>query len=176
MHVVSNIDFLWHGISDEIIEEIFYKLEPLHINQGNYLFKSGKQWKDLFIVASGEVDVSIINVHKKETFLDHLYQGCIIGTYSVLTGDPYSINGRAKTDWVLLRLSHNAIEELRERYQDLDFIISEYEQYIDEEGLPYCDFKLYRSGLSQMEPLKKFQWGIRRIIRIVVRIKPLYAI
>ena len=139
-----------------------------NIGSGKYLFKSGTSCKDLHIIVSGEVDIFITNQKKQENYLDTLYQGCVISTYSVLTEDDYTISAQAKTDWVVLRLSNQVIEKMRDRYKELDYIISEYEQYIEEEGLPYCDYKIFRTGINQMTPIKKFQLGIRRIMRIVV--------
>lgn len=70
-------------------------------------------------------------------YLDTLYRGCTIGSYSVMTGDPYSFSVKAKTDCVLLTLSEKDIDELREKYEALNYVMSEYEQYIEEQGLPY---------------------------------------
>ncbi|CAI2361123.1 unnamed protein product [Moneuplotes crassus] len=164
---LANVDFLQHEIPENIIDEIFYKLELLNVNKGKYLFKNGKICRNLHIIVSGEAEILIKNVDGQETYLDSLYRGCSTGTYSILTGDPYSFSFRATTDCLLLTLSDKSIEELREKYEELNLIISEYEQYIAEEGLPYCDYKFYRSGHSEMTPLKKFQLGIRRIMRIV---------
>ena len=103
-----------------------------------------------------------------ETYLDRLYTGCSIGSYAILTGDDYSFSAKAKSDSILLKITESRLEEFRERFDELNFKISEYENYIDREGLPYCDYKLYRAGIHSMSPIKKFQLGIRRIIRIVV--------
>ncbi|CAI2363764.1 unnamed protein product [Moneuplotes crassus] len=164
---LSNIDFLQHDLPESIIDEIFYRLELLDVNQGKYLFKDGKTCHNIHIIVSGEGEISIKNVDGEETYLDTLYRGCTVGTYSIMTGDPYSFSFKAKTDCVLLTLSDSSLEDLREKFEDLNLIMSEYEQYIEEEGLPYCDYKFYRSGHSQMTPLKKFQLGIKRIMRIV---------
>lgn len=45
--------------------------------------------------------------------------------------------------------------------------MSDYENYCDENGLPYCDYKLHRNRNLDMSPLEKFRAGIRRIMRIV---------
>jgi len=44
--------------------------------------------------------------------------------------------------------------------------MSEYEEYIEENGLPYCDYKLHRGKDWDITPIEKFQNGINRIIRI----------
>lgn len=52
-------------------------------------------------------------------------------------------------------------------YDELDEKLDEYEQYIEDNGLPYCDYKLHRGSNVEEKPIEKFQNGIHRIIRIV---------
>lgn len=42
-HSLRNIDYLVSSFSDQIIDDIMYKLEPITINQGSYVFKRGTQ-------------------------------------------------------------------------------------------------------------------------------------
>jgi CRP-like cAMP-binding protein len=152
--VLANIDYLGYGMSDKIIEELYYKVEIVKVNKDTYLFQSGKSCKEIHIIVNGEVDIFIKSNKTYESYLDTMYQGCCIGSYSVLTGDDYSISGKAKTDCTLLKLSYEALEEMRKKYDELNFTLSEYEDYIENEGLPYCDFKLYRTILSKLRPIK----------------------
>ncbi|CAI2368538.1 unnamed protein product [Moneuplotes crassus] len=164
---LCSIEYFSGPTSDEIIEALAYKLEILNINKDTTIFQNGKPCTEIYIVAHGEVNIYIKNSQVKDSYLDMVYQGCSIGSYSVLTGDDYSITGKAKTDCTLLKLTYNTLEELRNKFDELDYILSEFEDYIEAEGLPFCDFKLYRAGFMKMKPLKKFQIGIRRIIQIV---------
>jgi hypothetical protein len=164
---LKNIDFLSYGVSESVIEEISYNLEMININAGVTLLESGKPCKEIYIIAQGEWDIFIKNGMFSQ-YLDTCYTGCSLGSYSILTGDDYSFTAKAKTECSLLKLPVKALELLREQYEDLNLAISEYEDYIDDEGLPYWDYKLYRAGHLSMKPIKKFQHGIRRIMRIVV--------
>lgn len=165
---LCSIEYFSGPTSDEIIEALTYKLEILNINKDTTIFQNGKPCREIYIIAHGEVNIYIKNNEIKDSYLDTVYQGCSIGSYSVLTGDDYSITGKAKTDWTLLKLTYNTLEELRAKFDEMDYILSEFEDYIEAEGLPFWDFKLYRAGFLKMKPLKKFQIGIRRIIQIVV--------
>ena len=171
---LESIEYFNEPKLEKIREELFYKLEILNIKKDTTIFQNGKPWREIYIIANGEVNIFIENNDKNESYLDTVYQGCSIGSYSILTGDDYSINGKAKTDWTLLKLTYEKLEEVRKEFDELDYIISEYEDYIESEGLPYCDFKLYRAGLSKMKPIKKFQIGIRRIVQIVVGVPLFY--
>lgn len=49
--------------------------------------------------------------------------------------------------------------------------MTEYEQYLEDNGLPYCDYKVHRNKNLEMKPIEKFRHGIRRIMRIVTSYK-----
>lgn len=60
---------------------------------------------------------------------------------------------------------------LRNKYKKLDEAISRYERYCDENGIPYCDYKLHRNSNLQWSPIQKFKHGIIRIVRIIKSFK-----
>ena len=163
---LRNIDYLSEGIPDVIIDEISYMLEPITVNTGSYIFKRGTPWKEILIITNGEVDTFLGN-SKKEMYFDTLYTGCSIGAYGILNGSEHSFSGKAKTNCSLLKFSHANYLKIRERFDLLDEVWSQFETYIEENGLPYCDYKLYRPKSLQMTPYDKLRSGIRRIIRIV---------
>lgn len=132
-----NIDFMSQGVCDETIEKISYKLEIQNLKANTYLFQTGKPCKEIYIVAKGEIDIFIKGNKSTETYLDTVYPGCSIGSYSILIGEDYSISGKSKTECTLLKLTLAKLEEIRGNYEEVDYRISEYENYIEEEGLPY---------------------------------------
>lgn len=67
----------------------------------------------------------------------------------------------------MLKLPFARLLELREKHDKLDDILCEYEDYLEENGLPYCDYKLHRNNSLVITPLEKFKNGIKRILRIV---------
>ena len=163
--MLRNIDYFSEA-SDQLLEEMTYMLELVNINQGTYVFRRGTQWTDIHLIWNGEIDIYIGN-NKRESVLDTLYTGCTIGSYYSLTSDDYSISAKAKTDCTLLKLTATQILELRAENEKLDDSMIECENYIIENGLPYCDYKMYRTKLYKSSPHSKFKSGIRRIISIV---------
>ena len=105
-----------------------------------------------------------------EIYFDTLYTGWLTGWYSILTGDDYSMNAKAKSQWVLIKLPFLCVDELREQSYELDTAIAEYEDYIANEGIPYWDYKIYRTGHNRMKPINRFRFGVKRIMRISVGI------
>lgn len=84
-----------------------------------------------------------------------------------MTAEDYIIKAICKTSCTVLTLKYEVLEKFREKFDSLDKKLIEYEKYIEENGLPYCDYKLYRSPEDMATPIQKFQQGIKRIIRIV---------
>jgi hypothetical protein len=56
---------------------------------------------------------------------------------------------------------------MRYEFEELDDVMFEYEEYIEENGLPYCDYKMHRGDAWEIPPIQKFKYGINRIIRIL---------
>lgn len=165
---LRNIEFLTLSIPEEIIEEISYKLELKSIAKGEYLFKVGDPCKVIYIICKGRLELLISNNrHSTESFLDTLYAGCSVGSYSALNTEDYTLSGKALTDCTVLKLDFMVLDQMRAEFDELDDNLSEYEEYIEENGLPYCDYKLHRGKSLDISPLEKFQNGIHRIIRIV---------
>jgi len=72
---IRNIDYLNSTkITDSVIEEIIYKLDPVTISKGSDVFKAGTPCKEIHIVTSGEVDI-YVNNNNRDTYLDTLYTG-----------------------------------------------------------------------------------------------------
>lgn len=163
---IRNIDYLSYGIPDKIVEEMTYLFELTSLKEGNYLFRAGEVCKDIYIINNGELNIYVHN-NSKETYLESLYTGCSIGAYSSLSQEAFTISGRAQTDITLLKLPFSKMSELREKFEDLDKVMGEYESYIEDNGLPYCDYRLLRNKNSDMTPKEKFKSGVNRVLRII---------
>ena len=140
--------------------------EIVSIKEDNYLFRAGTPWRDIYIISQGELNIFVHN-NAKETFIETLYTGWTLGSYWSLTSDEYTISGKARNDLTVLKLPFLKMQILREKHEDLDKIMNEYETYLDQNGLPYLDYKLYRTKHLNMIPKEKFQYGVKRIIRIL---------
>lgn len=163
---LKNIDYLSTDIPDQILEQLFYSLESITISPGTYLFKKGTSCTCLYLISSGDLDI-LIGADKTEKLIDTLYENCIIGTYYSITGDEYSISARANTECTVLKLPFELVSKFRLENEALDEAVCKCEEYIVDNDLPYCDYKLYRGDTRQISPLQKFKNGIRRIMRIV---------
>jgi CRP-like cAMP-binding protein len=130
------VDYFSFGVSDKILEEMIYSFELVNIKEGDYLFKAGEQVTCIYFVVDGELDIYVEN-HNKEFYIDTLYQGCNVGAYSMIRGEDYTNHGKARSDLTLIKLSQNKLIDFRDKFESLDETILEYEQYLEENGLPY---------------------------------------
>ena len=163
--VLRNIDYL-ADVSDVILEEMTYMLEPINITVGSYLFKRGTPCKEIYIICNGQLDVYIGN-SKRETIMDTLYTGCTLGSYYILTNDDYVISAKTTSDCTLFKLTSEQLINLRADFEQLDENIIKCEDYVALNGLPYCDYKMYRTKMFKSSPISKFKVVIKRVINIV---------
>jgi len=104
-------------------------------------------------------------------FVDTLYPGCNIGGYSCIAKEDYTITGIASSDTTVLVLKMSILEKYINNpthggVQGFDLLYPIH-KYIQENGMPYLDYKLYRSSLFKVKPVRKLQQGVRRIMRIL---------
>ena len=67
----------------------------------------------------------------------------------------------------MLKLDFSLLEMMRKRHRALDAKMLDLEAYIENNGLPYCDYKLNRVKGSDIQPIDKFRDGVKRIMRIL---------
>lgn len=166
MKVLRNVDYLSKDIPNETLQEITYLLETITISEDSILFQPGDNWKHIHIICDGRLDL-YVNNGNIDKYLDTLHVGSSIGAYSSLVNEPYWIKAISKTTCTLLKLPISKLSQLRDIHSSLDAKMSEYEDYIEANGLPYCDYRVFRSQHLKLRPIKKFQYGVRRIISIL---------
>jgi CRP-like cAMP-binding protein len=168
---LRNIDILNDSqVSDDLLDNISYDLDYANYTENSKLFTIGGHCSSIKIIVNGMVDVYInngINGNGHDVFVDTLYSGCNIGAYNIITKEDYNITGVASSDTTVLVLRYETLEKYIHKYRELRKIADDYETYILTEGLPYLDYKLYRSTVFKIKPLRKLQQGVRRIMRIL---------
>ena len=78
---LKSIEYFGDDVSDEIIHEISFKVEYIHLNKDEFLFKSGTTCKEIFIISKGEIEIMMANKScTGSTHLDSLTSGSTIGS------------------------------------------------------------------------------------------------
>ena len=77
------------------------------------------------------------------------------------------MDGKAKTDITILRLSSVRLTNIREKHEVLDEIINEYEDYTEENKPPYCDYKTTAIEEKVNSPHLRFRNWVNKVIKII---------
>ena len=85
-----------------------------------------------------------------------------------MNGDPHTVSIKAKQDSNILILESGLLDSARQALPELEHYMSEYEDYIENWGLPYCDYKIYRhKKKGKHDIFLKFRVGMHRILNII---------
>ena len=158
-NLIMSIDY-FKKCKPNTIEELLYSLREEYIESNKVIYKAGDSVECIKFVSSGVFQLIIRFDNGTEIVMDHLRQGCSFGMYSILEPSPVMFQIKAKTHMVVQCLDFEVLENLRKTHPDLDKEMTEYEDYIEEYGLPICDYTIpYHTGIKL-----KFKNAVRRVI------------
>jgi len=75
------------------------------------------------------------------------------------------MSAKATKDLIALKLPYSVLLKIREKYEILDEIMVEYEDYIEEHKPPYWDYK--NIEWKKMSPYRRFKSWAEKVVRIV---------
>lgn len=101
---------LFHGLSEQQINEFLRVGQALELSAGEEIIKEGAAPRGLFILAEGELEVSKL-IAGSETRLDLIKEGSFVGEISLLTRLPHSATVRATMSSRVLFLPAYLFEE-----------------------------------------------------------------
>lgn len=159
--LINSIEY-FKNLQITTTEEILYSLKQELVETNQVIAKPGDSLEQIRFISSGTLQLIIKFDDGKEIVLDHLRQGCSFGAYSILEEEPTPImfKIKAKTPCTLQILDFETLDKIRKSSPDLDQQLVTYESYIQEFGLPICDFSIpYKKSYKQ-----KFKNCVRRAI------------
>jgi hypothetical protein len=86
-----------------------------------------------------------------------LSQGSHFGEYSILKENKQMFTYKANKYVTLLSLDRDAIVHCRDEFKELNDVLLKYENYIEEEGIPVCDYKTTQTNVKE-----KFRLAVNR--------------
>ena len=96
--------------------------------------------------------------------LDTLYTGCSIGAYSLIKKSSYPYTCRARTKIRILCLERTSLYEAVEYMEELNCALWDAEEFINNNGVPLCDYALHRKWSNgKLPPIEKFKNAVRRV-------------
>lgn len=104
---------LFRGLSTEEVREIVRVSEQRTIAAGERLFSQGDAARALYMIQSGEFEVSTTTDFGGDLVLAHLGPGAVVGEMALLEGGKRSATVEALSECVVFELAHDAFKALR---------------------------------------------------------------
>lgn len=106
---------LFRGLSTEEVREIVRVCEQRTVEAGERLFAQGDGARALYMIQSGEFEVSATTDFGGDLTLAHLGPGAVVGEMALLEGGERSATVEALSECVIFELSHEAFNALRSK-------------------------------------------------------------
>ena len=146
-------------LENHIVTELIFQLQYQFFPKDAVIIKQREACDCIYIVLDGEVSVMIVNGFDTEVIED-LSKFSSFGAYTCMTKQRLSNSlVQAKSDCSILTLSIEIFKQMRNSDAQVDEIITNVENFLNEEGLPLCDFKVHR---------RKHNWSIKTIFKAAV--------
>lgn len=95
---------LFHGLTEEELKTLSENIIECTFNTGEYLFEENGERKDLFLIFSGEVELTKKNVYGEERRLSYFKKGEFLGEGSWSSTSKHSTSARATEKTVALEV------------------------------------------------------------------------
>lgn len=107
------------GLPKALFEPLFSAGLPLPYRKGQMIYLQGQEAKYLYCLVSGTVRTSIGSDQGTERLLTTYQAGSIFGEASFFDGMPRVSTAIAQTDCQIIRLDHDALDALFQKYPSL---------------------------------------------------------
>lgn len=106
---------LFRGLSTDEVREIMRACEQRNFEAGDVLFQQGDPARALYMLQSGEIEVSAKTEFGGNLILAQLGPGAVVGEMALLEGGPRSATVEVLSSCVAFMLSQTAFHALREQ-------------------------------------------------------------
>ncbi|MCL1897795.1 MAG: Crp/Fnr family transcriptional regulator [Micrococcales bacterium] len=97
---------LFSGISEKAAQQLLEAMAPIHLRRGRVLFRFGERGDRLYFIKSGSIKLGMVSSDGRESLLDVLGRGEIIGELTLFDPGPRTATATAVLTADLLELSH----------------------------------------------------------------------
>ena len=113
----SSMDMtLFAGLDEKEFSELYKKLRSVKIPGGIRLCREDEEGNSIFIIASGEVEVTKKDPEGNDRPVARLGPGQFFGEFAYFTGGKRQATVKAMTDLELLEISKDQMDEIVEKY------------------------------------------------------------
>ena len=105
---------LFEGVDVGVIEQIAPKIDVLHKEPGEIIFREGELGDSLYLVGQGCVKIAKAADGADHEVLDYVDQGNFFGATALLAGEPYSTTATAVEPALIGALTEDTFQEILE--------------------------------------------------------------
>ena len=105
---------LFEGVDAGVIEQITPKIDVLHKEPGEIIFREGELGDSLYLVGQGCVKIAKAADGADHEVLDYVDQGNFFGATALLAGEPYSTTATAVEPALIGALTEDTFQEILE--------------------------------------------------------------
>ena len=163
--LIKNVDY-FEGISERILKSIYYDLKQEYYQEDDVIFNIGDPTNKAYFITQGIIDLYIPSEEGDMILLDQLKIGSSLGSYSLLSEQTRMFKAIAKTYCAVTVLTQADITRLKFMYGDELKSIDEAEEWVQENGVPFMDFRIYRQSRGLMIYKKILKDACRRLVNI----------
>lgn len=110
---------LFGSLGVETLAQIAKQMRPVKFDSGQLIFERGDPGRDIFVVLTGRVRLSVLSVEGRELSFGHPGPGDVFGEIAALDGGPRTAHATAVTKVETMALSRTALDSLLESHPAL---------------------------------------------------------
>lgn len=147
---------IFSGLDEAGLEAVAQEMREVNFSSGQLIFTRGDEGRDLYLVQSGRVRLSVLTAEGRELAFAHAESGAIFGEIAMIDGGPRSADATAATKVSAYSLSRAAFQRVAETHANvsqsmLDFLckrIREADQQLEAIALCPIEVRLARFFLA----------------------------
>lgn len=117
---------IFQPLGDQDRRDILARFETIEARVGNILIRQGEQGQGLFVIAGGEIAVTVAGGDGKPVEVARLREGDFFGEISLITDQPTTANCIAVKSSLLYKLPRQTFKELISVYPQILEVTAEY--------------------------------------------------
>ena len=103
---------LFGSLDVEVLKQVARHMRPVNFASGQLIFERGEEGKDLFLVLSGRVRLSVLTAEGRELSFGHPGGGDVFGEIAVLDGGPRTAHATAVSRTETMALSRGILDQM----------------------------------------------------------------
>jgi CRP/FNR family transcriptional regulator, cyclic AMP receptor protein len=103
---------LFGTLTPEVLAQVARQMRPVSYASGQQIFQRGDKGKDIYLVVSGRVRLSVLSAEGRELSFGHPGPGDVFGEIAAFDGGPRTAHATAVSKLELMTLSRSALDQL----------------------------------------------------------------